>query len=266
VFPVNQCEPHTDRCVGNVREYCEPPCSDIGCTSHWTQAEICGACVQSGTNAQCVLSTTPDPRCAGAHGYCDGDVSVACSDGYAIRKEACAESGSGAVTSPDAGLGPTERPHCVVDEAGSRCVVPPLVCRARSTAACGAPTHCGPVVTATSRTGSPPTAMGGPLAEGVYVLTQLNVYGASPASVPLEVQMTRSFAAGVHSISQYWGGPLDDSSGPYSVQGSNFTWTPTCPEGRTGGNPIGYTATASTFVLYEPQDGGRVHELIHERQ
>src|SRR5690349_20455219 len=67
VLGSNECEPNTHRCAGGVRQHCEPPCSDIGCSSKWVDEDTCsGTCVELGDgDAECVVSTTPEPRCNG---------------------------------------------------------------------------------------------------------------------------------------------------------------------------------------------------------
>jgi hypothetical protein len=55
-----------------------------------TAPDAANACVVSNGQAMCVVSTTPDPRCANVDSYCSGDVLVDCFEGYATARASCA--------------------------------------------------------------------------------------------------------------------------------------------------------------------------------
>jgi hypothetical protein len=261
----DQCTSYAERCVGNVRQTCDPPCSDIGCSSQWRSEDTCsGTCIEIDANdTLCTLSTTTDPRCDGVDGYCDGDTRVACSNGYAYQKETCSDLPSGSAAVFDAGAPPQTPSTCVDTGGDSKCTMPLTWCTG-APATCGALPNCGPVVTTTSLSDAVPAALGGDIVDGTYFLTDLNVYGGSMQAVPFQVQVTQSVHSGVLSTSYYSGSTSDYSSGPYSVHDDTIESTPTCPSGLAA-NAIRYTATASTLILYDAL-GPVTYEFVHRLQ
>ena len=92
--PHDICQADATRCgvSGNV-ERCEYECEDFGCAYRWQTDDVCShsppQCLMVSGEATCVLSTSPDPRCAGATGYCDGYTLFACRGGYAVERTVC---------------------------------------------------------------------------------------------------------------------------------------------------------------------------------
>jgi hypothetical protein len=91
-----ECDPGATRCFtsGSLVEtqFCDHYCSDFGCEDRWRSIACppTGGCLMlAGEGATCVLSTTPDPRCAGVNAFCDGDDEVTCRGGYAANRSRC---------------------------------------------------------------------------------------------------------------------------------------------------------------------------------
>ena len=89
----DECQTGQTRCLNNNVQYCGPdPEGSIDTSPHWRPANACRSliCFQPpGMGAMCVVSTDPDPLCAGATRYCDGDVAVHCSNGYSDERQQC---------------------------------------------------------------------------------------------------------------------------------------------------------------------------------
>jgi len=92
----DECAPGATRCnmtgASVEAQSCRSSCSDFGCRYEW-ETSVCspsGACVVAlSEGALCVLSATPDPRCAGAKAWCDGSDRIVCRAGYAVERLAC---------------------------------------------------------------------------------------------------------------------------------------------------------------------------------
>jgi hypothetical protein len=92
----DECAPGETRCnttgASVEAQFCANDCSDFGCRYAWGTS-VCsssGGCVVApAEGALCVLSATPDPRCAGAKAFCDGNDRIVCRAGYAVERSAC---------------------------------------------------------------------------------------------------------------------------------------------------------------------------------
>ena len=117
----DQCSPYgATRCSGNSTQLCSGTYSeDTGAdnTNHWHKLEDCSSsgttCIQTtATEAVCIQDTTPDPLCAGVHGYCVREENVRCSGGYRTGELQCDR------------VDPRFT-HCVVAGADNAACVPP---------------------------------------------------------------------------------------------------------------------------------------------
>src|SRR5215831_13836021 len=117
--PPDQCRAGENRCnttgTSVEAQNCANDCSDFGCWYQW-ETSICSpsrACVVApAKGALCALSATPEPRCAGAISFCDGNDGIWCQAGYAVQRSACA-------TGPDAMF-----PNCIDAGDGTAACVP----------------------------------------------------------------------------------------------------------------------------------------------
>jgi hypothetical protein len=110
-----------------------------------------------------------------------------------------------------------------------------------------------------------PTPMGGPVMAGTYVLSTVTFYGAADAgdqqSDRQETLMVSSVVTGGFTLDQAQasGTRLDRSHGTVVSSGMTVTYTPTCPppgDGGDNGGSADYTATTTTFTLFESKNGG----------
>ncbi len=118
--------------------------------------------------------------------------------------------------------------------------------------------------------GTPPTANGGTIASGTYVLTTLTTYGCGPTSSGSSATFAGTFSftatspsTGSFELAEAYngedaGGSSSSAlalSGTYTTSGSNLTLTPTCPLGRQPAvSP--YTATASEIDVVDANPNG----------
>jgi len=102
--PPDQCASGATRCnttgASVEAQNCRNSCEDVGCWNEW-ETSVCspsGACVVTPSEgALCVLSTTPEPRCAGVISWCDGNASIRCLAGYGVARSPC---GTNAMSCP----------------------------------------------------------------------------------------------------------------------------------------------------------------------
>jgi hypothetical protein len=260
----DHCPAGTARCNGNVPEQCEQDCYEPGCGLQWQSNGDCGAqqCVSVGDGvAFCAASSTPDPKCSeSVGGYCDGSVAVSCRAGYAEFRSDCA-----AVERADSGSTPGT-PTCVIETVdfatGAMCSTVEKWCGPRA-ATCSAPTECGPVTSLFAQSQAVPVPGSGVIQDGVYFLTEAYKYGGSPADPSVPIQATRRIQNGVMTSSVFGDTDAGQSSGAFTVEGTNLVWTVDCPAPST--KTFGFTATQSTLTLYETQ-GSVVYEFVHRRQ
>jgi hypothetical protein len=114
----DECQAGTERCSNGSVELCQKPCSEFGCGNQWANGPRCSAdqiCVEiDANNAECALSSEPDPQCGNSRGYCDGSVAVDCGGGgYSIDREDCGDRICVLTTYfPVCALSPEEDPRC----------------------------------------------------------------------------------------------------------------------------------------------------------
>jgi hypothetical protein len=100
--------------------------------------------------------------------------------------------------------------------------------------------------------------------DGTYVATSITDY-LGPSGTPSETgnykQQVILFNAGtieMHELDFSVGGPDCGSSqtGTVTFAGNQATLTPTCPAGSNNGGSATYSATPTTFTLFDPPQGG----------
>jgi hypothetical protein len=132
----------------------------------------------------------------------------------------------------------------------------------------------GPCVTATLGTGTPPNPAGGPIAAGIYDLTSLTVYPAADAGTQVDTESRREVLAASSvtatsltlQMTQASGTTVVRQAGSVAVSGMQVSFTPTCPPPGDGGDNGGtaeFTATATTFTLFDMGDGSAVRVSVY---
>jgi hypothetical protein len=122
----------------------------------------------------------------------------------------------------------------------------------------------GPCVTVQVSGAAAPTPAGGTITAGTYRLTSATFYGTGGGNQQGDRRQTFVVSA-VTALAftldqiQTSGTRVDRAHGPVVVSGTTVTFTPTCPPAGDGGDNGGsaqFTATASTFSLFESKNGG----------
>jgi hypothetical protein len=121
-------------------------------------------------------------------------------------------------------------------------------------------------------TASPPTPAGGTISAGTYVLTSETFYGPSGnqqddrrETFVVSAVTSASFTLDQIHVS---GTHTDRSRGAVLVSGTMVTYTPVCPPPGDGGDNGGsaqFTATATTFSLIQPKNGGTQVSVFTKR-
>lgn len=111
--------------------------------------------------------------------------------------------------------------------------------------ACNSVALLGSPVAETAGAGAPPTAQGGTLVDGTYVLTKLEIYGAAPGSGTR--QITFAAAGGKVQVAVKSASGVDRSNFDVTFNGSALTSKETCP----GSNEYTYAYTATANELKE---------------
>jgi hypothetical protein len=118
---------------------------------------------------------------------------------------------------------------------------------------CDPPDQCGALIEKMHVAAELPTALGGTLVDGTYVMTQHNWYhglgGSSGPSGEL-VQATMLLSGGSFaSVTSADGYPSTTSSGTTAMSGTSFWMHGSCP--ATFMKPLSYTAVGGTLHLYD---------------
>jgi len=119
----------------------------------------------------------------------------------------------------------------------------------------------------TAGTGSPPAATGGTIVPGTYELTSMTRYdnpdsGSNPGDDSRRQTLVIAAAAGgtfMIQITQTSGTTVQRQAGPVVQAGNQVTFTPTCPppgDGGDNGGSANYTATSTTFTIYDMNGQG----------
>jgi hypothetical protein len=117
----------------------------------------------------------------------------------------------------------------------------------------------GPCVVESVGSGTAPAAAGGTIAAGTYDLTSMIRYaGSSTSETRRETLMVSSVVGNSFAIqiTQITGTSVRRQAGTVVASGTTVTFTPTCPVGGDGGGTAGYTATETTFTLFDTEGGG----------
>jgi hypothetical protein len=122
----------------------------------------------------------------------------------------------------------------------------------------------GACVTETMSAAAAPAPAGGTIVAGTYDLTTMTVYG-EPADAGLDsarrgvIMISAGTGANMFNIqvAEQSGTTLQRQSGMAIANSTQkqITFTPSCPTGDTGG-ASSYSATATTFTLFEDHNGG----------
>jgi hypothetical protein len=122
----------------------------------------------------------------------------------------------------------------------------------------------GPCVTETMSSATAPAPAGGTIVAGTYDLTTMTVYG-QPADAGLDsarrgvIMISAGTGANTFNIqvAEQSGTTLQRQTGMAIANSTQkqVTFTPSCPTGNTGG-ASSYSATATTFTLFEDHNGG----------
>lgn len=122
----------------------------------------------------------------------------------------------------------------------------------------------GPCVTETMSSATAPAPAGGTIVAGTYDLTTMTVYG-QPADAGLDsarrgvIMISAGTGANTFNIqvAEQSGTTLQRQTGMAIANSTQkqVTFTPSCPNGNTGG-ASSYSATATTFTLFEDHNGG----------
>jgi hypothetical protein len=110
----------------------------------------------------------------------------------------------------------------------------------------------GSPVTDVGRDGTPPSATGGSVTDGTYVLTSNEVYPPGSAIVPRQRRMTLGIAGTrleVVSQDSDTPGVTLNASGTFTTTGISATITYSC--GAAGSFPLAYSATGTSLVLID---------------
>ncbi len=133
-------------------------------------------------------------------------------------------------------------------------------------------------MTATLGTGTAPTPAGGTIAGGTYDLTSLTVYATSDAGVQASDEQPRRGALVIPAITtgtftiqmtQSSGAAVERQAGSVVVSGSEVMFTPTCPppgDGGDSGGTAAFTATATTFTLFEMGGNGALNVNLYTKR
>jgi hypothetical protein len=110
----------------------------------------------------------------------------------------------------------------------------------------------GNTVTEVERNGTSPSATGGTVTDGTYVLTSYEIYPPGSANVPRQRRMTLGIAGTqldlVSETSDAPGVTLN-ASGTFTTNGINATIAYSC--GAAGSFPLAYSATGTSLVLID---------------
>jgi hypothetical protein len=135
----------------------------------------------------------------------------------------------------------------------------------------------GPCVTAVLGTGTPPSPAGGAIAAGIYDLTSEIVYPTGDAGVELGEESRREVLAASSvtnttltvQMTQASGTTVVRQSGPVAISGAQVSFTPTCPppgDAGDNGGSAGFTATATTFTLFDGGDNGALRVSLYKKR
>jgi hypothetical protein len=131
----------------------------------------------------------------------------------------------------------------------------------------------GPCVIETLGTGSAPAPGGGTIAAGTYDLTSMVRYvGADGgtdmsdsrhASLAVSAVIANSFSLQITEIS---GSTVRRQAGVVIASGTQVAFTPACPLGGDGGGTAGYTATSTTFTLFDTSNSGDLRLSVYTKR
>lgn len=126
----DECDLGESRCEGNVRVVCDYEHSDSSAPKVWKRTacdpKSCALGTSGGRSmAVCVVSATPEPRCAGVVAFCDGQDQVDCVGGLVVGRRPCegqlmcAEAGMPGKGNLLCALSPIPDPRCGNGQSGA---------------------------------------------------------------------------------------------------------------------------------------------------
>jgi len=123
--------------------------------------------------------------------------------------------------------------------------------------ACGETLTLGAGIAATTETGTPPTATGGSIADGVYTLSSIQLYGATAPAGKSKITLKIEESA-KHYQAVSW-----DDSAPKNAYSCGAIASATPKINFSGmGSFDGYSATPTTLVLMKKVGGGAVTNVL----
>ncbi len=129
----------------------------------------------------------------------------------------------------------------------------------------------GPKVSGVTSTGTAPAAVGGTIVAGTYVMTALTYYTSSlpngtvfaPASATIDLTPTSIALVGTDSD-----GNVARSTVTIATNGPDLSYVATCAfaasdAGAAPDAKVQFTATPTTFSMYQEYAGGDVQEIVY---
>lgn len=121
---------------------------------------------------------------------------------------------------------------------------------------CAPVPNVGATISKVTHAGAAPTMTGGTIADGTYVLTAFDLYGGATGTSTHKMTLVLKGGDAVHVDSK--DGAADKITYvKYTTSGSSFTMSTSC--GGSGSVTVGYTATATTFMMNSP---GMTNEVL----
>ena len=118
---------------------------------------------------------------------------------------------------------------------------------------CNAPTQCGPLVQSHEMIQAPPTALGGSIMPGLYLLSDVTIYRSQPSRTDT-FQFALEVTASTFAQRAYQGGYEDSPmSGTYTTSGTTLHRHVTCSFMYDYTDE--YSATATTLTIYRTITG-----------
>jgi hypothetical protein len=131
----------------------------------------------------------------------------------------------------------------------------------------------GACVIETIGTGLAPSPAGGTIVAGTYDLTSMIRYpgtdgGSDTSDVRRQSLMVSSIIGNSFSIqiTEVSGSSVQRQAGTVVASGTQVSFTPACPLGGDGGGTAGYSATATTFALFDMNGSGDLRVSMFMRR
>jgi Tfp pilus assembly protein PilW len=123
----------------------------------------------------------------------------------------------------------------------------------------------GSEVSSIERTGRAPAAIGGVVADGIYALTAIHVYG-SDRPLALRAQTTVQKTGNMVSSISIENGKTERTNASLSFAGVNVTSTPTCrfpdPGGTAQGRTAEYSVEGAEYRVYATAGRATIEQIF----